>query len=378
MRTRGIPEGVSERGLVSPRAPIRRLNAICPYYTMFPLDFPLNVLRHGSQRDRVLDPFAGRGTTLYAARLLGLQAVGIDSNPVAAAASAAKLVSVTPTSVIECAQELLDATKPVQVPEGRFWQLAYSRATLIEICRLREGLLKREDPSSVALRALTMGLLHGPLRVGEPSYFSNQMPRTYATKPAAAVRYWTARGMRPPYVSAADLIARKAKWFFESVPPPTGGSVVLGDAAQTLKRSWQPFNLIVTSPPYPGMRTYRPDQWIRNWFLGGPPTVDYSEPDQLGGSSLTEFTSALADVWKRAAARCVPGARLVVRFGGLPSLDYVAPRELLLKTLRDAGGWRVTTVRGVDGPRPGRRQASQFGVRGSGSVEIDCYARLES
>jgi hypothetical protein len=38
---------------------------------------------------------------------------------------------------------------------------------------------------------------------------------------------------------------------------------------------------IVTSPPYYGMRTYLPDQWIRNWFLGGPPEVDYSIKGQL-------------------------------------------------------------------------------------------------
>ena len=27
---------------------------------------------------------------------------------------------------------------------------------------------------------------------------------------------------------------------------------------------------VVTSPPYYGLRTYGPDQWLRQWFLGGP------------------------------------------------------------------------------------------------------------
>ena len=64
------------------------LNAICPYFTMFPLEFPYRILdRYARQGDAVLDPFAGRGTTLYAARLLGLNAFGIDSNPVAVAIS---------------------------------------------------------------------------------------------------------------------------------------------------------------------------------------------------------------------------------------------------------------------------------------------------
>ncbi|WP_338066098.1 DNA methyltransferase, partial [Hydrogenibacillus schlegelii] len=39
---------------------------------MFPLDFPLSHLKEARREDWVLDPFCGRGTTLYAARLLGL------------------------------------------------------------------------------------------------------------------------------------------------------------------------------------------------------------------------------------------------------------------------------------------------------------------
>jgi hypothetical protein len=35
------------------------LNAICPYFTMFPLDFPLNILRRRGRRgERILDRMA--------------------------------------------------------------------------------------------------------------------------------------------------------------------------------------------------------------------------------------------------------------------------------------------------------------------------------
>jgi DNA modification methylase len=69
-----------------------RLNAVCPYYTMFPLDFPLGQLKLYPDARRVLDPFCGRGTTRYAARLAGRHAVGIDINPVAVAIASAKTV----------------------------------------------------------------------------------------------------------------------------------------------------------------------------------------------------------------------------------------------------------------------------------------------
>lgn len=59
------------------------------------------------------------------------------------------------------------------------------------------------------------------------------------------------------------------------------------------------------------MRTYGPDQWLRHWFLGGPPDVRYGSEGQLTRQpNQAAFVSALAGVWRAVAARCVPGARL--------------------------------------------------------------------
>ena len=92
------------------------LNAVCPYYTMFPLDFPLGVLtRRSRPKQWVLDPFCGRGTTAFAARLLGLPSIGLDSNPLAAALAAAKLPSVSPRQIIVTARYILKALTPLYV-----------------------------------------------------------------------------------------------------------------------------------------------------------------------------------------------------------------------------------------------------------------------
>ncbi len=96
------------------------LNGICPYFTMFPLEFPYSILsQYASKGSIVLDPFCGRGTTSYAARILGLNTYGIDSNPVAVAISEAKLANTSPTLIMKAAKSLLDeVSTPSEVPEG--------------------------------------------------------------------------------------------------------------------------------------------------------------------------------------------------------------------------------------------------------------------
>src|SRR5947207_3324480 len=89
-------------------AQLLALNAICPYYTMFPLDFPRRILKTAREGDWVLDPFCGRGSTNFAARLCGLGSIGIDSNPVAVAIARAKLVSVSPAALVITCRNILE------------------------------------------------------------------------------------------------------------------------------------------------------------------------------------------------------------------------------------------------------------------------------
>lgn len=359
-----------------------RLNAVCPYYTMFPLDFPLGQLKLYPDARRVLDPFCGRGTTLYAARLAGRHAVGIDINPVAVAIARAKTAQASPAAVVRLARRILRELDEVNIPEGEFWEWGFHPGTLGEVVALREGLLACTDtPTARLLRALLLGVLHGPRNKGAPSYLSNQMPRTYASKPAYAVRYWRKHGLSPVRVDTVGLIKRRAERVLNDSPPRTPGRVVLGDAARSVTALRQCFDLVITSPPYYGMRTYVADQWLRNWFVGGPSEVPYGSEGQLAHQpSQTAFVSALAEVWRTAASRCTAKGRLVIRFGALPSAK-ASPEKLIVSSLREAGaGWLVRDVRPVGIPSPHRRQAEQFNgsnrVVGRAIDEIDVTAEL--
>lgn len=358
---------------------IDALNAVCPYYTMYPLDFPLRILKeHGKRGEWVIDPFCGRGTTNFAARLLEMPSVGVDSSPVAAALAQAKLAYSEPGRVVASARAILnDPGQPTAVPQSAFWKLAYHEETLIQICRLRDALLTDcSSPTRILLRAIILGALHGPRPKGTPSYFSNQSPRTFAPKPNYAAKFWTERGMLPNAVDVVNIIKARADRYLAEPPPSVDGVVHLADSREPDTFSNVPkARWIVTSPPYYGMRTYLPDQWLRLWFLGGRDYVEYRQPQaQLEHTGADHFSAEMARVWKNVAARSTPSARLIIRFGGIHDRD-AQPMDVLKASLKDTG-WKVVTAKTVPDADRGRRQARQFQASPKKSIaEHDVYCR---
>ncbi|MCY0865181.1 MAG: DNA methyltransferase [Sulfobacillus sp.] len=356
----------------------RALNGISPYFTMFPLDFPLNILRQNAQEgDKVLDPFCGRGTTNFAARLMGLASLGVDSSPVAVAIAASKLVSVRMRDILHEARAILMEREPRHVPSGEFWQWAYHPTVLDALCRFREAFL--EDCTTderIALRGIILGALHGPKQKSVPGYFSNQCPRTYAPKPAYATRFWRDRGLVPEPIDVLAVIERRANRYY-SQAMATSGQVRLADSREL--ESLRPdtpgvrFKWVITSPPYYGMRTYLPDQWLRNWFVGGPDMVDYTYRNQIVHSSPNAFVTDLRRVWVNVATVCTEDAQMVIRFGGI-STRRANPLDLIQSSL-DHSGWRITTIQEAGYSTTGKRQADTFlRTKTEPMVEYDVWA----
>lgn len=363
--------------------PTLRLNSICPYFTMFPLIFPYKVLGKAKGTDLVYDPFCGRGTTNYAARLLGLRSYGVDSNPVAHAIAQSKLLMVKHNEISLRCVEILRKGRATQIPLGEFWNWAYHPETLTNICTIRDyfNSQNRLDKIDIALRAIILGLLHGPIMKSQASYLSNQMPRTFSTKPEYSVKYWKKKTMPPPFVNLPELVSRKSQYIFNKlVPQKANGKIVLGDSRSLNNIFDKKFDWVITSPPYYGMSTYEQDQWLRNWFLGGPSKVEYSNKQQLKHWSENAFIIDLAKVWANSAQKCNSNARLVIRFGALPSKSNKTPSELIKESLRMADcGWKVETIRTAGKPSDSKRQANQFrNSTGKYIEEIDVFAVLKN
>ena len=344
---------------------ITALNGICPYFTMFPLDFPYSILSTQAKAGEwVIDPFCGRGTTNYASRILGLPSIGIDSNPVAIALSQAKLANTTPSLIMRVAHRILDEVAvPGDIPEGEFWDWAFHKEVLHTLCRLREGLRANcRSDTRKALRAIIMGALHGPRSKYQPSYFSNQSTRTYAPKPRYAVKFWKERNLRPQKVDVLDIIQRRAERYYGSERTSGVGSIIAGDSrGKKLYAHLQIDNgirWVITSPPYYGMYTYLPDQWLRSWFLGGLATVDYSHEGQISHASPETFAMQLQAVWQNVGAICAPGARLVIRFGAIRDRN-IDSLELIQQSLNNSG-WVITQIQSAGSAARGKRQAQHF------------------
>lgn len=348
---------------------------------MFPLDFPLRVLRRNAvEGEMVLDPFCGRGTTTYAARILGLPSVGFDSSPIAVAIAQAKTVSVSSGQVIASVESILRSNdSPDKIPSSRFWKLAYHRETLRDICKLRESLLRRvATPAKTVLRAIILGALHGPLTKNTPSYLSNQSPRTFAPKPRYATRFWTDRGMKPQRVDVVEVVAARAKRYLTDQVGDQPGAIYNADSRKrTSFGDLRDVSWVITSPPYYGMRTYVPDQWIRHWFLGGPDQVEYAQREvDLEHGSPDNFADQLRLVWCNVASVANDRARLVCRYGGIQDRRN-DPIEIFKASLTGSP-WRITTIREAGTASVGKRQASQFGsrIKSQPRREFDIYAKL--
>jgi DNA modification methylase len=357
---------------------ISRLNAICPYFTMFPTAFPLGHLRGLEKGSWVLDPFCGRGTTAFAARARHLPSCSVDVSPIAVAIAKSKLATTSPYAIVERAREILKYGSADRAPNGEFWRLAFHPIAFDALLKLRRALRKGTSPADDALRGIVLGALHGPTNATIPSYFSNQMPRTFAPKPDYSVRYWRRNRLKAPNADLLKIVQTRAERYFRLTPPQVAGFVLNSDA-RTFPDLGLRFQAIITSPPYFGMNTYVPDQWLRSWFLGGPPRVVYRQYDQLARGSAEEFTKQLGQVWKRVAELSLPGAKLVIRFGALSSVKS-QPREIIRESLAAADAkWKIHSMNSA-GKAEGRyRQANHMGKRAGkadAAQEIDVVCQL--
>jgi hypothetical protein len=283
-----------------------------PYYAMFPMEFACNViLRYSKQGDFVLDPFAGRGSSTFAAAALARKTHGIEINPVGWLYSSVKLCPAPKKDVLRRLNEIHEISSQYRKEAslmGEFYTICFSTDVLCFLLAARKNLNWKTDNIDSTLMAIMLHYLHG--KRGDS--LSNQMPMAKSTSMQYSIDWWKSKGYSiPPGIDILAFFNSRISWRYGKgrVDYSNRGHVVLSDSTTELKllhnkytESKTKVDLLFTSPPYYGVTNYHVDQWLRLWLLGGPdkPTT-LSEKHRGRFNSMPDYEDLLDIVFGESA-----------------------------------------------------------------------------
>jgi DNA modification methylase len=263
-----------------------------PYYAMFPLDFAFDVVKkYSKEGDYIIDPFAGRCSSIFAGGVLGRVSLGIEINPVGWLYGKVKLEPASKDGVLDRLLEVYSkrnyfSQSIKKMPE--FYRICFCDEVLKFLLAARKYLDWERNNVDATLMSIILVCLHGKLGEG----LSNQMRMTKSMGMAYSVKWWKEKGLEtPPQINPCEFLAKKIEWRFEKGLPNISADsrVIFGDSTVKLvdiaKKSNEhdiKFSLLFTSPPYCSITDYHADQWLRLWMLGGSENPQYFKEKHKG------------------------------------------------------------------------------------------------
>jgi DNA methylase len=350
---------------------------------MFPESFAATwIERLTKPRDLVLDPFCGRGTAPFQALLMDRQAIGGDINPVAYCVTKAKTNAPHRSSLYRRLTRLEGQFEPGGWEEerermGEFFHQAFAPRTLSQILFLRATLKWQASNVDCMLAALILGALHGESKRSS-AYLSNQMPRTISTKPGYSVRFWRKHGFQAPERDTFALLRRLIEYRYASAVPKSNANVLrtdFRDLPRLLPSERRSVGLVITSPPYLDVTNFEEDQWLRLWFLGGPPRPTYRKVSKDDRHERPDsYWRLIADMWRVLGRLVKNDGNVVIRMGG----RKLAPHQIVagLEAASIFSKRSVELVSSEVSPIV-KRQTDSFRPGSTGCArEVDCWFRM--
>lgn len=369
------PQWAHTVGLAPSTAESARWASLGPYYAMFPVAFARSVIEeHTSPGDGVLDPFAGRGTSLFCARQLNRVAFGAELNPLAWIYGRTKLRPASERATLSRLAEIAAAgprysAAACELPD--FFKICFAPAVRQFLLAARSELAWKTRRTDRTLMAFILIYLHGKIANGRPSALSNQMRQTKAMAPQYSIDWWRAKGFdRPPEVDPLAFLQERIRWRYgKGRPQWEDEELRLGDCRHILRRNSRShhgqFQLLLTSPPYRGVTSYYYDQWLRFWLLGEAP-----HPIRDGQEWKRKFEDG--ERYRKLLFEAFHASRRLIRDNGVVYVRTDARRQTLDVTkeaLRSAyPEWRLAEVLA---PYAKATQTSLFGDRAAKPGEVD-------
>jgi hypothetical protein len=301
--------------------------------------------RYGCRGRPVWDPFAGSGTTLVEANAFGAPAAGCDISAFNCLLTRVKTAEYEPEALLADAAKLADITA---VDEGRGEASPYLRSwfaprALAELLAFRARIagtaypdlwrvvLSRAARSARLARHFDLDFPAEPVR-GE--YFCHKHRRL--CRPVEEADKFLRRYVR-------DAVRRVLE--FAEVRRSAAATVLHGDARVLDPPG--PVDLVITSPPYPGLIDYH-EQHVYAFELLG---LERRDGEEIG-RGVAGYCEGIAEILARARSALTPGGRIVV---------VVNDRRGLYETILVDAGLRLEerTARHVN-RRTGRRNGEYY------------------
>lgn len=356
--------------------PIGRWAAIGPYYAMFPLEFAFKIIeKYSKPGELVVDPFAGRASSIYAAATQGRHGLGVEINPLGWVYAQTKLNPAPLKSVEGRLRSILKSSKSAiykkqaeKLPE--FYRWCFSKEVLTFLLAARKNLDWQRNRVDRTLMSFILIYLHGKL--GQS--LSNQTRQAKAMSQNYSVTWWKKRNLKAPKVDIKEFMLQRIRWrYAKGVPQISSSAVKIGDSTKVLKGAVRSFtektgkkcSLFFTSPPYYGLTHYHKDQWLRLWVLGGVEKPAWSSDKHKGRfDSKVEYKELLDNIFSNAAKMMDQSAVVYVR---TDSREFTknTTLEILRKHFPD---WEEKIV---VAPVVTKTQTTTLGNRSSKTGEID-------
>lgn len=352
-----------------------RWSSFGPYYAMFPVAFARDVIaEYTNVGDGVLDPFAGRATSLFCAREAAREALGMEISPLGWIYGRTKLSPARSSYVVQCIEELDRAAASFQraaeeLPE--FFHHCFAPNVRRFLLAARLLLRWRTHEVDRTVMAFILTYLHGKIDNGRPMSLSNQMRQTKAMAPDYSVRWWIDNGMaEPPKVDPVQFLLERVKWRYARGAPSWGSECLrLGDCRKVLPRRHVAeavnYRLLLTSPPYRGVTSYYYDQWLRYWLLGDSerPMLDRAAWKQKYVNAK-DYERLLRQSFAASRRLLAPDATVYVRTDARP-----ATLDITCSVLEKVFPGRTHQL--VSAPYRKATQTSLFGDRAMKPGEVD-------
>ena len=216
----------------------------------------------------VLDPFCGSGTVLVEARLQGRRPLGVDANPLAVELSWLKTGGLVPAQlgqldaarqhVVEHAEARRQAKAGPSRRYGREDRELFDVHVLLELDGLRQGVQAIRQPSLRRALGLVLSATLTKLSRQTSDTAQRRVDRRLAS--GFAIRFFSRK--------ATELGDRLAEFWARVPPGAPRARIGVGDARRLRNIDDASIDLVLCSPPYPGVYDYLDHHAARLRWLG--------------------------------------------------------------------------------------------------------------